>query len=192
MGAMNHSCLDDLIIADFVDGMVEPAVRSLVVSHLAACERCRWVTAATARAVTAGTAQPVPAWRKGIGAVMLATAATLALIWSRPAAVPGTGPDLREPAITTTVPPRPVQPIGTVTAVDRLSWSAVPGALRYRVRLYDADGSVIWRGETTDTAIVPDPAAAPRPGATYFWRVEAQSEWERWAASRLTEFRIVP
>jgi hypothetical protein len=122
--------------------------------------------------------------------VGLAAAATIALLLVPRGIDDGSTPGLREPTLTRTVAPRPISPRATVTRVDRLVWSSVPHAERYRLRLYDDQGSVVWRFETTDTfALFPD-SVGLSPRGQYFWRVEAQTEWQRWAASDLVEFRV--
>jgi hypothetical protein len=75
--------------------------------------------------------------------------------------------------------------------VDRLIWSSVPGAERYRLRLYDREGSVLWTIETADTSVALPDSVRLRPRVPYFWRVEAQAEWMRWAASDLVSFQLV-
>lgn len=193
-------CLDELVIADFVDGRLTPEARAAAVAHLLACARCRSVVSATGRLIADGSvASEIPGvarvaaesrrrrWPLPLG---LAAAAALALLlWPRSA--DDRAPGLREPTLTTTVAPLPIAPRDAVMRVDRLVWSSVPRAERYRLRLYDAEGTVVWRVETPDTSVALPDSIALSPGVTYFWRVEAETEWRRWASSELVEFRPV-
>jgi hypothetical protein len=65
----------------------------------------------------------------------------------------------------------------------------VPHAARYRVRFYDEQGTVLWLIDVKDTLATPPAAVTLTPG-TYFWRVEAETEFRRWAASDLIPIRI--
>jgi hypothetical protein len=57
--------------------------------------------------------------------------------------------------------------------------------------LYDREGSVLWTVETADTSVALLDSVRLRPRVPYFWRVEAQAEWMRWAASDLVSFELV-
>lgn len=182
-------CLDELVVADFVEGRLTPESRAPVVAHLLTCARCRSVVKATAAGPTVSERR-WPRWSLPLG---LAAAAALVLLL-----VPSGGDDspsrgLREPTVTSTIAPVPIAPApgASVAQVDRLVWSSVPGAERYRVRLYDGDGSVLWTVETADTSAALPDSVSLRPRVPYFWRVEAQAEWMRWAASDLVSFQVV-
>ncbi|HEX9705766.1 MAG TPA: hypothetical protein VGA20_11010 [Gemmatimonadales bacterium] len=182
-------CLDELVIADFVEGRLTSEARAPVVTHLLSCARCRAVVKATSYLVAdnaLAARAPARGWRRWSLPLGVAAAAALLLML-----VPQRSDDgLREPPLTRTVAPVPITPQASVTRVDQLVWSSVPHAERYRLRLYDAEGSVVWRLETTDTVgLLPD-SVVLAPGVSYFWRVEAQTEWQRWATSDLIEFRL--
>ena len=56
-----------------------------------------------------------------------------------------------------------VDPVGECSAKARrvFRWRAVPGAIRYQVRLMEVDHREIWRGEATDDFIsIPAPVLA--------------------------------
>lgn len=182
-------CLDELVVADFVEGRLSVESRAPVVAHLLTCARCRSVVKATAAAPTASERR-WPRWSLPLG---LAAAAALVLLLVPRGGDDGSTPGLREPTVTSTIAPVPLTPApgASVGRVDTLVWSSVPGAERYRVRLYDSEGSVLWTVETADTSAALSDSVRLQPGVSYFWRVEAQSEWMRWAASDLVAFRIV-
>ena len=193
-------CLDELTFADFVDGRLAAESRAAAVAHLLACARCRSVVSAAGRLLADASvatempgaarfpaARPRRRWPLPLG--VAAAAALVLLFWPR--GTDDRAPALREPTLTTTVAPLPITPRDAVIQVDRLVWSSVPRAERYRLRLYDAEGTVVWRVETADTAVTLPDSIALSPGITYFWRVEAETEWQRWASSDLVEFRLV-
>jgi putative zinc finger protein len=185
-------CPDELLMADFVDGRLTPQMREPVVAHLLTCGRCRaLVKASSDFATTAAGSVPQkrPVWQRWALPAGLAAAAmlTLLLLPRRP---DGDSAILREPPLTNTIAPVPLEPHGNVTRVERLVWSSVPNAQRYRVRLYDDQSNVVWQTQTTDTTAALAVTVHLSPAATYFWRVEAETEWRRWATSDLTEFRV--
>ena len=186
-------CLDELVIADFVEGRLTAEAREPVVAHLLTCARCRGVVKATNRLTAeAAVAAQAPArrWRRWSVPLGLAAAAALVLLL-----VPRGGGDsggLREPTVTSTIAPVPIAPApgASVARVDRLVWSSVPGAERYRLRLYDGEGSTLWTVETADTSVALPDSVTLLQRVPYFWRVEAQAEWMRWAASDLVSFQL--
>lgn len=188
-------CLEELTIADFVDGRLTPEARAPVVTHLLTCARCRSVVRATGHLLADVAVAPEVTrhWRRWSLPLSLAAAAALLLfLWPRSTDDHGSKSGLREPTLTSTVAPVPIVPPpgASVARVDRLVWSSVPRAERYRVRLY-GEGSVVWTVETADTAVALPDSVALSPRVSYFWRVEAQTEWRRWVASDLVEFRLV-
>lgn len=188
-------CLDELVVADFVEGRLSPESRAPVVAHLLTCARCRSVVKATSRLVAeTAMATPAPArrWRRWSVSLGLAAAAALVLLLVPRRVDDGSTPGLREPTVTSTIAPVPIAPApgASVARVDRLVWSSVPGAERYRLRLYDREGSSLWTVETGDTSVVLPDSVRLLPRVPYFWRVEAQAEWMRWAASDLVTFQL--
>lgn len=185
------TCPDELVIADFVEGRLVAEARAHVVVHLLTCARCRGLvkaTAAIAASVPTSTEKHDRRWHRW--AIPLGAAAAAAfIILLLPRQDDGTAPNLREPALTHTIAPTPIHPRASVEHVKRLVWSSVPHAERYRARLYDDQGTVLWQVETTDTAAAL-PAGVPLAPGSYFWRVEAETEWQRWAASDLIPFTI--
>lgn len=99
---------------------------------------------------------------------------------------------LREarPALAPAGAPKPIAPIGAVSAANRLLWSSAPRARRYRLRLYRADGSVLLAKETPDTTLDISSIRLAR-GESYSWRVDAETAAQRWTASELVDFHIV-
>jgi hypothetical protein len=192
--APTPDCIDELAIADVVDGALTGSRRAEVMSHLASCARCRASVRATAALVAdEAVARAIPGRRRqtrvwaSIGVAAAAAAAIVIII------VPGNrGITLREPAVTNAIAPVTLSPRGSVVAVERLVWSKVPGAERYRLRLHRLDGTVVWSVETEDSLVVLPPTVRLAPREAYYWRVEALTEWRRWVESEMTQFRVEP
>jgi hypothetical protein len=71
-----------------------------------------------------------------------------------------------------------------------LRWTAVPGADRYRVTLFDADGRVLFETQVPDTIAALADSVSLQAGRPYFWKVEARTGFDRWTGSSLAEFRV--
>lgn len=189
-------CLAESAVADFVEGRLTLEARAPVVAHLLTCAHCRSLVGATGRLLADdAVAREIPRavdrpWRRWWLPLGLAAAAAMVLfLW--PATKPtDSTPGLRDSTPTSTEAPAPIVPRGSVAGVDRFVWSRLPGVDRYRLRLYDPEGALVWTAETADTVIAfPHSVVLSAPGQ-YLWKVEAQTEWRRWAASDLVEFRL--
>jgi hypothetical protein len=191
-------CLEESAIADFVEGRLTPAARAPLVAHLLTCDHCRSLVRATGCLLADdAVAKAIPKvvdhrWRRwSLPVGLAAAAAVLLFVWPRSTEHTDSTPGMREPTPASTVVPVPITPRASVARVDRFVWASVPGVDRYRLRLYDAEGALVWTEETSDTvAALPDSVALSAPD-TYFWKVEAQTEWRRWAPSDLVEFRLM-
>jgi hypothetical protein len=191
--AKTPECLDEFAVADFVEGRLAPQARVPIVAHLLTCARCRSVVRATGclladpGVAAEGSSRRLRRWLLPLG--LAAAAAVVLLVW------PGTEetrlpPSTRGPIPGSAVGPALIAPRASVARVDRFIWSRVPRVARYRLRLYDAEGSVLWMGETADTVVPRADSVTLSPGVSYFWKVEAQVESQRWAASDLVEFQL--
>jgi hypothetical protein len=184
--------LDDDTIAALAEGTLAPERRAAVLPHVASCARCRGVVESVARAlVDPAVARELSIDSRGRRviriAMPLAAAAVVLLLLSSPW---DRGSGHRGPPPPPATVPVPRSPLGTVAAVDELRWSAVAGADRYRVTLFDAAGRVLYETEGLDTvAALPDSITLV-PGATYLWKADARTGFDRWTASPLVEFSI--
>ena len=192
--APTPDCLQDDVIAAFAEGSLAPDLRATVLPHIATCVRCRGAVASVARAL----ADPAVARELVVSptdrrwyriAVPLAAAAVLLLLLASPGAdrSPGHRGPPPPPSSTT---PVPRSPLGLVAAVRDLRWSPVAGADRYRVTVFDATGGVVYAAEAPDTVIAFPDSVTLVPGASYLWKVDARTGFDRWATSELTEFRV--
>lgn len=199
--AGDGQCMDELAQAEFVEGGGEPGQRASRVAHLAACGHCRRQLAALVELVAdPGVAAEVPQLEPKIqrtaygrrflaGAGLLAAAAALLLLVWPGGRGEGVGGH-RGPTITAGSVPAPLSPVGDVVEAKTLKWTAVAGADRYRVTLFDATGKVLFEDQLTGTTIGLPDSLDLAPGELYLWKVEARTAWERWASSDLIEFRV--
>jgi hypothetical protein len=205
-------CLDDMAIAMVAEQGVDVRERAQLIAHLSACARCRDQVASVTRLLRAPAvaaqmrrrdvvALGAAHWRHVAGAGALAAlAASLVLIVgirdrarvTSPSASPAEEPAHREQSVTTTVAPSAIAPIGAVAAADTFRWSSVPHADRYRLTLFDRDGTVVWETQASDTTTIRPTSLAFEPSAAYLWKVEARTGWDRWVESDLIEFSVAP
>jgi Putative zinc-finger len=176
-------------VAAYLDRALSPSDRSRVEEHLADCDVCRAEVIEVARLLR--THPRRRGWYVPIG-VAAAAAAVLLLVWPRPLEEPPLPPNYREPVVTTTAAPSAIAPRGAIVAASRFVWTAVPHADRYRLTVFDETGSVLWESQTSDTTAALPASIRLQRGASYFWKIEAQTGWNRWAGSDLIEFSLGP
>lgn len=177
--------LDPAEVAAFVDRTSTDDARRRIESHLATCRECRAEVADTLDILTrTRRRRGAPVWIAGVAAAALVAM----VVWPR--GVADSPPVHREAPVTATIAPAPVRPVGVVDSATALVWTAVPHADRYRLRVFTADGSVIWERESTDTMLALPAAAGVRAGRTFYWNVEAQIGFDRTVASDLVEFSV--
>ena len=189
-------CLDDATLAALAEGALDAGARAAVMPHLATCARCRGVVASVARSLSdSGLAREVAAvegrGRRGWVRIGLPAAAAAILL---AVAVPRWVDDMRAghrgPPVPGALAPHPVAPVGTVADAAAFRWTAVTGANRYRVTLFDAAGRVLYETQLADTAATLPDSVTLTPGRPYLWMVEARVGWDRWSASELVRFSI--
>jgi len=187
-------CLQDDMLAALADGSLAPDLRASVLPHVASCPRCRGAVAGIARAL----ADPVVARELAAAssrrrpyriAVPLAAAAVLLLLLSSPGDDRSSGHRGSPPPPPATTPV-PRSPVGIVATVNDLRWSHVAGADRYRVTVFDATGGVVYAAEGSDTVVAFPDSVALVANASYLWKVDARTGFDRWATSELAEFSI--
>ena len=118
-------------------------------------------------------------------------AAALGVFLVRPRGTADDGSPHRAPVSTAAPTPEPLSPVAAVAEARVLRWSAVPGADRYRVTIFDAQGKPVYEAQLTDTvATLPDTTRLVA-GRIYLWNVEARIGWNRWASSPFAQFTVV-
>ncbi len=199
-GELGPQCLDDDLLAATVAGDLEAMSRSDVIVHLASCAHCRRAVASLARVLDdPEVANAKVAAGRDLGhrrrlfrlAVPAAAAAVLLIAVfgrqedeARPSAIH------RAPATATAQEPIAISPRGAGDRPAWLRWRAVTGADRYRVTLFQPDGRTLYQLQLRDTAAALPESIALLPGRSYLWKVEARTDWDRWASSPLVGFSI--
>jgi hypothetical protein len=202
-------CLDEMAIAALAEGVATDDARAVATAHLVTCASCR-AQLAELRATLddAAIIAALPrsgATRRlrstvlgGLSAAGLAAAALLAVAigpnrtryeTSAPRRDETAAP-MRDETGALVVAPVAVAPVDVVSGSLVFRWSSVPRANRYRVRVFDSAGVVIWETQTSDTTAVPPPAIMLDHAVRYLWKVEARTEFDRWVGSPLTEFQL--
>jgi hypothetical protein len=189
---LTAECLDDDTIAALAEGALAPESRAAALSHVASCARCRAAVASVARAlVDRAVTREFPAGgRRGLYRITLPLAAAAVLLLLLRSPVVDLLPVHRGPPPPPATVPIPRSPLGAVAAADELRWSAVAGADRYRVTLFDAAGRVLYETQASDTVVTLPDSITLLPGATYLWKADARTGFDRWTASQLVEFTI--
>jgi hypothetical protein len=198
-GPAGPDCLDEEIIAAVVDGTMAPAARKAVTGHLASCARCRGAVASVVRGLAdTAVAREITAIDRRLGTRIIRfvlpalAAAALVLLLVRPRTTDDGISSHRAPTITAAAAPVPLTPVAAVGEARVLRWTAVPGADRYHVTLFDAGGRVRYEVQLADTVLPLPDSVTLVPGQSYLWSVEARIGWDRWSSSPLTEFSVVP
>jgi hypothetical protein len=198
-GPAGPDCLDEVTIAAVVDGTMDLTARTAATRHLASCARCRGAVVSVVRGLAdAAVAREITAIDSGRGRrftrfiLPAVAAAALVVLVVRPRGADDDRPRHRAPTITAAAAPVPRAPVAAVAEAHVLRWSAVPGADRYHVTLFDAGGRMVYEAQLADTvATLPDSVTLVA-GQSYLWSVEARIGWDRWSSSPLTEFSVVP
>ncbi|HWP83409.1 MAG TPA: zf-HC2 domain-containing protein [Bacteroidota bacterium] len=76
------------------------------------------------------------------------------------------------------------------TAPLELRWTKVPHAVEYYLTVYEEAGTVLWRGNSTDTLLRVASAVEFESGKSYFWSVEALLPDRTVYRSKLHAFRF--
>lgn len=176
-------------VAAYLDRALSPSDRSRVEEHLADCDVCRAEVIEVVRLLRMRPRRR--GWYVPVG-VAAAAALVLLLVWPRPSEEPELPPIYREPVVTTTVAPSVIAPRGATVAAPRFVWTEVPHADRYRLTLFDDTGRVVWETQTGDTAAGLPESIRLQEAASYFWKIQAQTGWNRWVGSDLVEFSVGP
>jgi hypothetical protein len=178
--------LQPMEVASYVDGVTTDEARARIDGHLAECAECRDEIVEATRIAGTMSRPKLNSARVWIPAA--AAAAVLLLMVRQPDTVRQPS-EHREAPVTTTIAPSAITPVGSVDSVAALVWSSVPYTDRYVVRVFDAEGSVVWQREGTDTTVSIPPSLLAL-NRSYFWKVEAQTGFGRSAATELIEFSV--
>lgn len=194
------ACMTDETLLAFAEGGLTDSDRLAWTPHLARCRRCQHEIASLVRALNdpdvIRAARVDRSYRSLSSATIMSVIAAAAAImfvialprdhnWRTP---PG---QHREPVLTPALAPVIDGPIGTVSTVDALRWSAVPHADAYRVTLFDVDGRVLFEGDAVEPRLALPDSLKLVPEKRYLWQVQARIGFDRWVSSDLVEFRVI-
>jgi hypothetical protein len=171
--------------AAYLDGATTGDRRARIEAHLAQCPECREEMRDAGRII-----RTLPGAHRRARPIVAAVAAVAALVLISvlPRAYPNLSkPQHRESPVTTTTAPTAVAPLGAVDSVEAFVWSAVPSADRYHLRVYDANGSVIWERTVSDTTL-PATDLHVEPGRAFYYQVQADVGFGRHVTSKFIEF----
>lgn len=209
--APSDAHLDDDVIAMLPeDDDLGATTRHDAIAHLSSCSVCRSRLAGVSlllddAAVTAEINQlDQPAATKvarrrrlyGVVPAVIAAAAVIAVLIAGPgtfrarnSVASNTVPVSREGVAAAPAAPRILSPVTIAAAGDSLRWTSVPQADLYRIRIWNSDGTVVWAGDTRDTAL-PMPTQIMSSGGSYLWEIKARTGWDRWVTSDFLEFTV--
>lgn len=160
--------------ARYVAGTLPAAEAVEYEAHYFECDAC-WPSLQRATELRAAFAMPTlpPArrarpWRLAAAAVLVIAVGTGVLLRA-PAPAPGSRPALRGASDALTLR------ASTDARATNVSWDSVPEADSYLVRLYRADGDLVFERETAVTAFVLSADSVPRRAVTdtLYWQVLA-------------------
>jgi hypothetical protein len=209
--AHSDTHLDDDVIETLLEGNgIESSKRHDAIAHLSDCPICRSRLAAVsqllddAEIVSEIDQLDQPPAKPGFGRrrlyrivpAMIAAAAAVTIIVAAPGRIRGrnaapanTASVSREGIVAASAAPRILSPVTVAAAGDSLRWTSVPQADLYRIRIWNADGTVVWAEDTRDTTL-PLPPQLARSGGPYLWEIKARTGWDRWVTSDFLEFTI--
>lgn len=185
-----HEHLHPHLIAGFADGSLEASEHAAAAEHLAGCRACRDELAEVHRILRTHRPHRRPWLVPAAGAA--AAAVIILLVWPGMREPSGDQHLTREPALTTTLAPQPIEPLDQVATADSVRWGSVPGAIRYRLTIFAADGDVVWQTSPADTAVAIPDSLGLAPGDQYYWQIKAETGYGRWVESELVPFTVLP
>jgi anti-sigma factor RsiW len=174
--------------AGYLDEVLTDQERAVVEAHMATCYECRDEVVALRPVVKARSPRR---WLLRIGIPVGAAAAAALVLLIQPGLVSRPEPSLhRDPPQDVAPGPVPRTPAGLGSRPLLLAWSPLDEASRYRVLVFNAEGSILFRAEVGDSVLGLPDSVVLSPGQPYFWKVEADKGWDRWVSSRLVEFSV--
>ncbi len=180
-----HLAPNDL--AAYIDHALTGERRARIEAHLARCPECRAEVSDAARIIAT---LPRARWTGRRLVASSAAVAAVLLIFLLPRVNREPAASHRESPVTTVVSPIPVSPVGAIDSIGVFSWTSVPHADRYRVRIFDTNGSVLFERATPDTILSLPSSVSLHAAQTLYWQVQADVGFERHTASELVEFSL--
>ena len=178
--------LDAAIVGRYLTGTATSEERARLDAHLAECPGCRLELVEVRRILATA-----PRRRSRLLVPLAAAAAAVLLVWTGSVwRAPHASPTRDSAPSAHAFAPQPLAPLGNVAGFDRLVWSAVPGASRYRVTLFTSEGQPAWRATTADTFVTLPDTVHLAAQVQHYWQVKAEAAYGRWIESELVAFTI--
>jgi anti-sigma factor ChrR (cupin superfamily) len=179
--------LDIVSLARYLGGAGTSDERTRCEAHLSECPDCREEMVEVRRILATA-----PSRRRVSLVPLAAAAAVLLLVWTGIIDREPVGDATRdsEAPPTLALAPRPLAPLGRVSRLDGLLWSAVPGVARYRVTLFTSEGRAAWQITTTDTFVALPDTLHLAVATPHYWQVKAETGYGRWVESELVAFTM--
>lgn len=181
-------------IRQYLSGTLAEPDQETFEEHLLSCDTCQ-EDLRLAVAIREGLRETEPlriSDRRGrkfrvLLGTALAAAATVALVVALPS--PQSGHRAADAEVSSL--PTPVEPVGEIETIDRLTWRRSSDADGYRPAILDAEGRIVWEGEVTadSFAILPTDLQL-HAGEPYYWKVDGRIGFDRWAESSLASFTV--
>ena len=203
---------DEVLTASYLDGGLEGAERDRFEAHLAECRTCR-AGVALLRSRLAGVNLQVPkeflargkkvtVRRKllqipsllGMAASLLLVAGALTWVARRSTSHPTTPPPFRGGQSDRFSSLSPAAGISVPATAILFRWSAVEGADRYELGVFDSGGRKILEftaGASARSVSWPSQRPLPPPGS-YLWEIRALALDRALAESDLIPFEVIP
>ena len=174
--------------AGYLDGVLTTDERAVVEAHLDTCFECRDEVVALRPVIRARNPRR---WLLPTTVTAGAAAAAALVLLVQSGRLSGPEPSLhRDPWQEATPVLVPKAPAGMGVRPALLAWSPLPQASKYRVHIFDAEGTILFQTEAADSLVKLPDSIGFSPGQPYFWKVEADTGWDRWVSSDLVEFSI--
>jgi hypothetical protein len=160
--------------------------------HLIGCENCQ--TDVRLAAAVRGELRTRTQRRRLLGrsaAVMAAAAAAVVVIVLVPRVSDDRATQIHR-SDGASVEPTPLSPTGEVANALWLKWTRVPDATGYEVKVFTADGNVVWETRVKAESVAVRPRQPLRSGNSYFWIVAAELQDGSVARSAATRFQLKP
>jgi len=210
--APTRSCPDEIRLAAFVDGGLEPQDRVRLEQHVADCAHCLGQVSALVRLQDAGLPEVDPELvrrARAMGQPKVRAQWTLAWRWAAACAATASL------AIIATLGVKPPQPperesiragyvhrLGPELVLPRegaamkpnaveFRWTASPRALFYEIRVLTADGDLLWQTRAEGLETRPPAEVTFRPGQRYFVTVSAWLPEGNAAKSGVVGFQVI-
>jgi len=182
----SDACPGDEELVALVLGELRPDQRVTLARHVTECRRCT-EGYRTLRTLHAETRRRLPRrrrvrWAAASAAAVLVAGLGLTLVWLGRSGGPVAVDDAVRGGGSAREAMNPADGADLGSAPATLAWGIQPGAIRYRVRLYDETAELLWEsapGEVPRVALPSQVRSRLATGGAFFWTVELEGRTVR-------------